>query len=124
MLYVVILCLFMAYLVHRERVRRVKKDLLDQAIAVQGAYAAYQNAALAHDNARFNASVYLEKTGKRGVKSVSAELSKDEDPEDRALQALKIANIKALENEWAMKATWEQEQAKLWRQLQELQSIW
>jgi hypothetical protein len=104
--------------------RRIKQDLRKQFITIQGAYAAYQNAALAHENARSKATQYLEKIGKGSAGSVYAELSTDEDPEDPLFRALKVANKKALENEWAKKAIWEQEEAKLSKKIEELQMMW
>jgi hypothetical protein len=121
---VFIVCLSMAFLIHRERSRRVREELLNQHIPVGAAYTVYQNAVLAHEKARSDAILYLEKIGKGGVRSGYAELSKAEEPEDQTFGTLKLANRKALENELAKKVVWEYEQAKLWRQLKELQSMW
>ncbi|HEV3120368.1 MAG TPA: hypothetical protein VGY53_00625, partial [Isosphaeraceae bacterium] len=104
MLGIFIVCLTLGIFAHCQQMRRIKQDLRNQFITIQGAYAAYQNAALAHENARSSATMYLEKIGKGSAKRVYAELSTDEDPEDQVLKAMKIANKKALENEWAKKA--------------------
>ncbi len=123
MTFILVICVSLAVLIHQERFRRFKKRLANQAIAVEAAYASYQNAELAHENARSDAALYLEKIGK-GVKSVNDELSSEEDPGDQAFKALKDANKKALASEWTRKEIWEKEKRELWRLIKELQDMW
>jgi hypothetical protein len=124
MLGIFLVCIALGLFAHCQQMRRIKQDLRNQFITIQGAYAAYQNAALAHENARSSATLYLEKVGKGSANRVYAELSTDEDLEDPLFKVLKVANKKALENEWAKKAIWEQEEAQLAKQIKELQNMW
>jgi len=113
----------MAFVIHWERFRTLKQELINEEIRVQAAYVNYLNAALAHENAKFDATLFLEKMGK-GVESVNDELSKDQEPEDQTFRALKNANKQALANELTKKGIWEQEWAQLRRLIGELQDMW
>src|SRR4051794_20292267 len=61
---IVLVCLLMAFMIQRHRFRILKRELIDQELRVEGAYVNYLNAELAHDNARFDAALYLENKGK------------------------------------------------------------
>ena len=120
---ILVTCLSLAAVIHQERSRRFKKELINQAIVVEAAYANYQNAELAHENARADAALYLEKAGK-GFASVNRELSSDADPIDQKFKNLKDANKKALEKSVFMRHIWEQEKMKHFRLIMELNEAW
>jgi hypothetical protein len=120
---ILLVCLVMAIVIHRQRFGALKIELVNQEIRVQGAYVNYLNAALAHENSKFDATRYLEKLGK-DWKSVHDELSKDDEPEDQTFRTLKNANKKALANELTKKEVWEQEWVQLRRLIRELQDMW
>jgi len=116
---ILLVCLAMAFVIHRQRFGALKRELVNQEIRVQGAYVNYLNSVLAHENSKFDATRYLEKLGK-GWESVHDELSKDDEPEDQTFRALKNANKKALANELTKKEVWEQEWVQLRRLIGEL----
>jgi hypothetical protein len=120
---ILVTSLSLAAVIHRERIRRFKRKLIDQAIAVEGAYASYQNAELAHQNARADAVLYLEKAGK-GLAIANNELSSDEDPIDQKFKILKYANKNALEKSDFMRHIWEEEKMKLFELIKELNEAW
>lgn len=120
---ILVTCLSLAAVIHQERSRRFNKKLINQAIAVEAAYTRYQNAELAHQNARADAVLYLEKAGK-GFASVNRELSSDADPIDQKFKVLKDANKKALDKSIFVRHIWEQEKMKLFRLIKELNEAW
>lgn len=120
---ILVTCLSLAAVIHQERSRRFKKKLINQAIAVEAAYTNYQNAELAHENARADAALYLEKAGK-GFASVNRELSSDAVPIDQKFKVLKDVNKKALEKSVSMRHIWEQEKTELFRLIKELKEAW
>jgi hypothetical protein len=123
MIAIALVGLVAAFLIHRQRSRTLKRELVNQEICVQAAYVNYMNAALAHDNARIDATSYLEKSGK-DRRDVTEALSQDREPEDETFRPLWSANKKALAEEWTKKAIWELEWAQLRRLIQELQDMW